>query len=616
VTIRVPLPAPGRQNLVASEVAMRRHVSMRTSQLFTALFVLTSAATLLAQQSGPKNAANFAQSSSQKTEVAAGEANPAFNFQTERNLVIVRAVVLDSGGHAVANLKKDDFRLYDDGKLQRILQFSRESAGEEGSPQTNAALQSSSGEQPESGLAPAVARRFLGLYFDDVHMQNTDVMRIKAAARKYLAEASEPGDRVGVFTSSGQGDLDFTLNRAALDQAISRLGSRPGDSSETNPCPRIYPYQAFQIVDERNESEIQEAVLEAVHCRFQGDTQFMQEAQTLAEAEAYRVLQRWQRSSQDVLRELDHLIRRMAVLPGQRNIVLISPGFLTLTKEFDIDQIVDHALRSNVAIGALDSRGLAVESPFDGIQAQAIILPERPDLMGQKAMSKVDEFQQDSGVLRTIAEDTGGYYFGNDNNLVEGFRKTASLAPVYYVLAFSPRSIEENGRFHHLMVKLTDSKGLIIEARRGYFAPRKSAGAAEQAQHEIQQAVFSQNQVLQLPIDVHTQFFMTDQHDARLAVLTHLDLRPLPFHKKQGRNLDKLTFVTALFDRDGHYVTGKETHVDFHLLDVSLQELMSSGLTVKNSFNVKPGVYLIRQVVRDGQGGQISGINRTVEIPN
>ena len=40
-----------------------------------------------------------------------------------------------------------------------------------------------------------------------------------------------------------------------------------------------------------------------------------------------------------------------------------------------------------------------------------------------------------------------------------------------------------------------------------------------------------------------------------------------------------------------------------------------SGLTVKSHFDLKPGTYTMRAVVRDSEGGRISGLNRTVEIP-
>jgi hypothetical protein len=94
-----------------------------------------------------------------------------------------------------------------------------------------------------------------------------------------------------------------------------------------------------------------------------------------------------------------------------------------------------------------------------------------------------------------------------------------------------------------------------------------------------------------------------------------VDLHLLHFRKGDGRNRNNLTFVTALFDRDGKYLAGKEKLVEFRLLDGSLERLLESGVTTKTSFEVKPGTYLVRQVVRDAEGGQLAGLNRTVEIP-
>ena len=55
-----------------------------------------------------------------------------------------------------------------------------------------------------------------------------------------------------------------------------------------------------------------------------------------------------------------------------------------------------------------------------------------------------------------------------------------------------------------------------------------------QEKEEIQEAVFSQDETHELPIDVHTQFFMKTESDARIAVLTRIDLRPLHFRKEDG----------------------------------------------------------------------------------
>ena len=86
--------------------------------------------------------------------------------------------------------------------------------------------------------------------------------------------------------------------------------------------------------------------------------------------------------------------------------------------------------------------------------------------------------------------------------------------------------------------------------------------------------------------------------------------------RKEGdRNLDNLTFVTVVFDRDGHLVSGQQRSVELRLRDSSLEKYLQTGITIQTLFNVKPGTYLVRAVVRDSESGQISGLNRTVEIP-
>ena len=101
----------------------------------------------------------------------------------------------------------------------------------------------------------------------------------------------------------------------------------------------------------------------------------------------------------------------------------------------------------------------------------------------------------------------------------------------------------------------------------------------------------------------------------RISVLTHIDTRELRFRKQDDRNLDNLTFVTVVFDQDGHEVIGQEKLLELRLRDLSVQKYAQTGITIRTSFDVKPGTYLVRAVVRDSESGEISGLNRTVEIP-
>jgi VWFA-related protein len=375
------------------------------------------------------------------------------------------------------------------------------------------------------------------------------------------------------------------------------------------------------IVEQRDPGAIAIAAQEASQCNClnmesrQAQQSCQQQAENLAEGDAMRVFNEWETQFTAVLRGLEQVVRRTALLPGQRSVIFLSPGFLTYTLESQIAEITERALRSNVVVNTLDPRGLYVIIPGGDASQQSAVFPHNVVLLGRKQQIIQDGFSRAEEVLNNLAADTGGQFFHNNNDLDKGFRHVGTLSEVSYVLAFSPHNLKFDGRFHRLKVSLVNPAQFTVQARRGYFAPKASEDAASRAKEEIEQAIYSQDELKELPVDVHTQFFKLNESDARLAVLTHLDMSSLHFRKEQDRNLNDLTFVTILFDRDGKYVVGKEKRVQFRLRDVTLAKLTRTGITSKVEFDLKPGTYLVRQIVRDSEANQLSGLTRSVEIP-
>jgi hypothetical protein len=172
-----------------------------------------------------------------------------------------------------------------------------------------------------------------------------------------------------------------------------------------------------------------------------------------------------------------------------------------------------------------------------------------------------------------------------------------------------------NGSFHILKVSLTSKQKYTVQARRGYYAPRTLKNPEETAKQEIQEAVFSQEEIHDLVLDLQTQFFRKDPSQARLSVLAHLDLKSIKFRKVNGRNHDDVTLATVVFDENGNYIAGGEKILEMKLRDSTLERLDRSGITVKSSFDVKPGTYLVRLVVRDKEGELMAARNGAVVIP-
>jgi len=570
----------------------------------------------------------LAQGGAADQEVSSRDYQPEFQLQAQRNLVLVHVVVRDGRGATVSDLTKDDFEVFDRGKLQPITEFSVEKPYE---PSAAPAPNASAPEQPGTATAALPHLRFLAFYFDDLHTDAEGLGRVRDAADHYLAASLPSDDRVGLFTSSGEGQLDFTDNRAALHQALLALRPHPvKDPGKT--CADITPYQAYLIFVQQTGNPIpsdalpdplaiatQEILFSCLGGGDPGDaasssaTAHM--AGQLAVTQAIETHNFDEQESRETLRGVDAVIRRMTILPGQRSVVVVSSGFLTLTLKYDLDQLVERALRAKVTLNALDARGLYTDPSIADTRTSATAgLPA--ELLWNKERLLKPAAVFNSEALAAMASDTGGVFFENNNDFAAGLRETATFPEAYYVLGFSPQNLKFDGTFHALKVRLVAKPALTLQARRGYYAPPNPEDPAVRAKEDVKEALFSENQILDLPVEVRTQFFVKGASSAQLDVLAHLDVHQIHFRKQQDRSVDNLTCTTALFDREGHLVTVLEKVVDLNLRDATLASLLRSGMTLRTRFDVKSGTYLVRTVVRDSANGRMASLSSTVQIPD
>jgi VWFA-related protein len=559
----------------------------------------------------PAPAGNSASQESKKPEVETRD-TPAV-FKVRVNLVLVRVVVRDQMGKAVGNLHREDFALFDGRKPQVVSFFNVETPAPKIIPVTTAANASGTPADTPARELPAIPQRFVSILYDDVHMNMQDTVTVRDATTR-LFGALAPTDRVGIFTTSGQKTQDFTADHDALKQSLNGILPRGLSGLEAGGgCPDISYYQADLIQNRNDTQAFDVATLETIDCAFNGDQTQMALARSMATAAAAQALGRGDAESEFVYRHIEDAMRRLAAMPGQRVMVFVSPGFILSQLFSDEFDIIDRATRTNIVIDTIDARGLYTPDVMGDIANP----PSRSfRVEGPKALYRTSAQSAQSQVLDDLAASTGGIYFHNRNDLDEGLRQAVAAPLVSYVLGFSPQNLKLNGSYHTLKVTLTGKQKYAVQARRGYFAPRKARDPAETAKQEIQEAIFSQDEVKDLAVDLQTQFFKPDPAQAKLSVLAHVDLKSLQFRKADGRNRDNLTLATAIFDDNGNFVTGGEKIVEMRLLDSTLDRLGRSGISVKSSFDVKPGSYLVRLVVRDAEGELMAAKNGAVIIPN
>ena len=411
---------------------------------------------------------------------------PSFQLKVQSNLVIVRVVVRDAKGEPVRGLKKDDFRVFDQGKEQSITQFEEQSSNEYSSGSATAV------PSHETELPTAHRERFIALYFDNLNSSDADLMLARDAADHFLATGIQPNDRIAIFSAEKMLS-DFTSDPHQFHAALMQLHSSTLGSPREHSCPDLSDYQAFEILQTNDpESEAWKVALaESKTCPLRSFASSQDPSASHPDPDsvvaigllAQKIVDRTQSLTRATFEQLGQVVRLISKAPGERSVVLVSPGFLTQSDQHPLDRIIDQALRSQVVINSLDPRGLSVlmresdaskntRSIADPRAAQA-----RYHLDASRAFAGAD-------VLAEFAEGTGGNFFHSDNDLRAGLGALVGDLP-HYIVAFSPRNVKWDGKFHALKVSLAiKQKGESVQARRGYFAVENKSSTEQAANAE------------------------------------------------------------------------------------------------------------------------------------
>jgi VWFA-related protein len=230
-------------------------------------------------------------------------------------------------------------------------------------------------------------------------------------------------------------------------------------------CPKVEYYQADLIENKHDGQAFASVLAQVFACDPALDRQRDQEvAQRMVEAAARRVLAVGEQDVQVTLTSIKEFVRRMAKLPGQRTMVLVSPGFVSIGPQALNweSQIMDLAAQSNVTINALDARGLYIGvTDISERNATQIIDPTH-----LAAMTRAE------GVMSELANGTGGAFFHNSNDLGAGFKSLTDAPEAVYVLELSLDGVKPDGSYHRLKVKV-NREGVHLQARQGYSAPKQ-----------------------------------------------------------------------------------------------------------------------------------------------
>jgi len=396
----------------------------------------------------------------------------------EKSEVVLDAVVRDKKGRPVTSLSASDFEIYEDGARQQITSFRLVTRGAVKTGEQRPMPQPTKTAKATTAIPlPAVENRpgAVALVFDRLSPADARA-RAHVAALAYIAQGLGPNDYVGVFRID-QSLIEvqtFTNDAQLIRKAIDQVAVTGGSVYTSGEGEIAKLWEIHDQLERLGEAASFDMVFNEMRLRT---------------AEDFERIERDQQGYATP-NSLLALINGMSTLPGRKALVLFSEGLaIPPSAAARFRSVISNANRANVSIYTVDAAGLRAESS-DAETAKAIarigstrlgqaMSAEDPSGPGSHPMTRDLERNEDlvrknpEGTLHYLASETGGTSISSTNDPGPRLRQVNEDLHSYYLLSYSPRNPDYDGRFRQINLRVTHS-GMDVQARKGYYALRES----------------------------------------------------------------------------------------------------------------------------------------------
>jgi VWFA-related protein len=521
-------------------------------------------------------------------------------FSVESAMVVVDVTVRDRKGNLVENLKREDFKVYEDNALQSIVTFSAEKVAIGPGATTQATIPSSTDtaaapipvpapapELVNLGLNPSapvkkevLAGKRLMILFFDLSMDSETLTRSLDGARDFLEKQTGPQDLVAVATyqTNLSLDQDFTNDRALLLKTIAKLNTEASSDTTTEDLSDASTSDDVYVPD---------------------NVQF----------DIFNTDRR--------MAALETLAKMYREFPERKSLIYFSGGVSTTGVENNaqIRATVDNANRSNMSIYTVDSRGLQA-SPPGGNASQA---SAGSAMFGGGAMSRQrSNMASSQETMFTLSHDTGGRAFTDSNDLTLAMKQVQIDTNVYYVIGYFTSNPKEDGKYRKIRVELTQQAELKykIEHRSGYFAAKSfKQQNKEEKDFQLQQAMNVDRPFVDVPLILQADYFRKDNDVVYVPISIELAGDGLQFQEKGDNHEGKFEFIAQAVDAKGKVSGVARDSVSLKLPNEKAKRIKEGGIFYSTGFELKPGSYKMKFLVRDNSSGKLGSFEQPINVP-
>jgi VWFA-related protein len=496
-------------------------------------------------------------------------------LRANTRLVVLDVVATDGNGQTLSDLKAEDFKLEENGRPQKISNFTFRAPG---------AKRVAQPQLPPNVIsnAPAFQSSSLNvMLLDTLNGEFSEITYVKNELVKYLgsAQLERPVALFAMMEDRLVLLSDFTTDGTALKSTVER----------------------FKLPARFNSADTAGSVASAftTHGDFHTND----------------------RNIGETLNQLNALAKTLSGYPGRKNLIWLSEGFpITLFPDVQMaGQAAPHP-GTGFAKGAAGGKGgLSGTGANGGLRTLGTGATNYKDYAAlikkvSEALMKaqVAVYTVDAGALgkdsrlesqhtaNEIATSTGGRAFHGTNDLAGSMRASIEDGSSYYTLEYYPDNKNWDDQFRQIQIK-ANRPGVNLRYRRGYYAldPEK---ASKDESSEVAEN-FSRALQLDAPAATGVQFQAQVVNTGKKVVVNfHIDPTTLAFqHQNDGQERGKFTCTVWAYGKDKDKPAGMTNDtLNANLSKGDYQQMMKQHfLPCSRELDLKPGSYTLRVGVLD-----------------
>jgi VWFA-related protein len=509
-----------------------------------------------------------------------------FVLKMNGELVLTNVVARDAKtGELVQGLKQSDFSIYENGKQQKIDTFDFESV-DKATPLNEATVSGLAAGTTGTGSKAVVVtkpedlrnHRLIVMFFDLTSMQPEDLDRSVDAAQEFLKKKMQPADLVALVSLGDtlKVDQDFTADKTALIGEVAVYNGTEG--------------QGFAEGATANSNQVEDTT------GYTPDESEYNDLNTDRELFALRA----------VAKSLEKITEKKSLL-------YFSGGISRdgIENQASLRAAINSAVRANLAIYSVDTRGLQAISPLG--DASTGSLRGTGAYNGGALTNNMNANLASQEVMATLSTETGGKAFLDSNDFAPAFAQVERDTSAYYAIGFRSTNPLRDGRYRKLTIKV-NRPGVKLEYRPGYYAPADFQHSGhEDREQELEEQLASDLPATDMAVYLDAMYFRLDENRFFVPVSLIVPGSQIPFVKGGDKDRATLDIIGTVIDEAKRPIGHARETVKLNL-DPSLQA-RQKNIQYTTSFNLPPGKYRLKFVVRENQTGRMGSFEAEITLP-